>query len=193
MHQLYESEAYVLRSAPQGEADAHLVLFTEQFGLLHARAQGLRYEKSKLRFAVQPYSRMTASLVRGKGVWRLTNAQAGQNVSAIAPPYALAAVARIFSLLERLLSSESVDSGLFTVVDMGVRFLSTCTDRSTCKAAEVLLVLRILYVLGYVGNAYAIETFVQTEVWTEELLVRVEQHKKELVHIINVGLQESQL
>ena len=45
MHHIYETNAFVLKNIPHGEADAMLTLFTEELGLIRALAQGIRYEK----------------------------------------------------------------------------------------------------------------------------------------------------
>jgi hypothetical protein len=54
-----------------------LSIFTRDFGLVTAVAQGIRLEKSKLRYYVQNYSFAVFSLVRGKEFWRLTSAASG--------------------------------------------------------------------------------------------------------------------
>jgi hypothetical protein len=71
MYKIYETKGYVLSSIPSGEADRLLNVFTKELGLVRAKAQGIRYEKSKLRFSTQDFSEVNISLVRGKGYWRL--------------------------------------------------------------------------------------------------------------------------
>lgn len=193
MHHIYETDAYVLRVLPQGEADALVILFTEAFGLVYARAQGIRYEKSKLRFAVQVYARVTVSLVRGKGMWRLTNAQVGTHTAALYEHTQLQTVARIFSLLERLLRGESADPKLFMVLDVGVRFLGTCSTDDRLRDAEIVLVLRILHQLGYVGDGVALASYTVENHWDDALLIRVQQERSSVLKVINHGLRESQL
>lgn len=193
MHHIYETDAYVLKVLPQGEADALVVLFTEAFGLVYARAQGIRYEKSKLRFAVQLYARVTVSLVRGKGVWRLTNAQVGTHVAALYDHATLATIARIFSLLERLLRGEESDPSLFLILDAGVRFLGTCEAPSALRDAEMVLVLRLLHQLGYVGGGSALSFYTTENRWDDELLTQANKDRSVIIKIINHGLKESQL
>lgn len=143
MHQIYHTDAFVIKSLPQSEAGKFVTLLTKDFGLVRATAQGLRYEKSKLRFAIQDYSKASVSLVRGKnGFWRLTNAVAEKNLyyslnnKTEIPGQArddiggvdeelFKVVARVFRLLERLLPGEEVDSELFEIIDSGVNYLES--------------------------------------------------------------------
>ena len=79
MHHIYTTEAFVIHSAPQGEAGKFLLLFTKDFGMIGVMAQGIRLIKSKLRHHVQDYSYCMVSIVRGKEVWRLTGASEIKN------------------------------------------------------------------------------------------------------------------
>ena len=154
MHHLYQTDAYVLKTLPQSEAGKYVLLFTKDFGLILTTAQGLRYEKSKLRFAIQDYSKASVSLVRGKNdFWRLTNAVVDKNLfySINSSTHSLSSsrrqesiqvtgsqvkpektkderfdiVVRIFKLLERLLSGEEADTTLFEIVDEGMKYLES--------------------------------------------------------------------
>ncbi len=49
-------------------------IFTRELGLVRATAQGIRLEKSKLRYSSQLYSFGIFSFVHGKEFWRLTSA-----------------------------------------------------------------------------------------------------------------------
>src|SRR5665213_2708544 len=71
MYQKYHTEALVLGSRESGEADKVFALFTRDFGLVRARASSVRSESSKMRYALQKYSRASISLVRGKRGWRI--------------------------------------------------------------------------------------------------------------------------
>ena len=49
-------------------------IFTRDLGLVFASAQGIRFEKSKLRPFTRDYSFGQFSFVKGKEYWRLTGA-----------------------------------------------------------------------------------------------------------------------
>ncbi|MEY2640698.1 MAG: hypothetical protein RL150_91 [Candidatus Parcubacteria bacterium] len=193
MHHVYETEAYVLRVAPSGEADMLVTLMTERFGVVRASAQGIRYEKSKLRFAVQPYARVTASLVRGKGMWRLTNAQVGTHYAALMLPEALVVLANVCRLLERLLPGEEADPALFEVLDEGVAHLALHGVGQAARDIEAVLVLRLLHQLGYVGADTALAPYITIGTPVETLVARARSERDVVVAAINRGLRESQL
>lgn len=193
MHHIYETNAFVLKNTPQGEADAFITLFTKDLGLIRATAQGIRYEKSKLRFAVQNFSYAHVSLVRGKGVWRLTNATPLENFSNLNQD-SLCVVARIFKLLERLLAGESGDEKLFNILYSGIKFLeNNQQEKEKIGDIEAVIVLRILNRLGYVGQSEKINFFVLNDEWEGEVFEQMKKERREALRVINSGLRESQL
>src|SRR3989344_5353808 len=74
MYQKYHTEAIVLGNPERGESDRVFTLYTEEFGLVRARASAVRSEKSRMRYALQNYSRAHVALVRGKHGWRIGGA-----------------------------------------------------------------------------------------------------------------------
>jgi len=190
---MYETDAYVLKTIPLGEADMLVTLFTESLGVIRASAQGIRYEKSKLRFAVQEYARATVSLVRGKGMWRLTNAQTDTLLAATLPHDTLRVVAQIGKLLERLLPGEEADPTLFEVLDSGLRFLQTCTTQEMLRDTETLLVLRILHQLGYVGGDASLTFYTVENRWDNDVIEKMNKERSGMLKMINQGIKESQL
>src|SRR3989344_4801484 len=81
-HHIYTTEGLVLGSMPLGEANKYISIFTRDLGLIRASAQGVRSVSSKLRYGLQDFSQSTISLVRGKNVWRVTNALPYKNLFA---------------------------------------------------------------------------------------------------------------
>lgn len=75
MHTIHTTPALVVGSKPNGEASKLIFLFTREFGLITAVAQGIRFEKSKLRYCAQDYNLGIFSLVKGKEFWRLVGAE----------------------------------------------------------------------------------------------------------------------
>lgn len=74
MHAIHTTPGFIIESRPLGEAGKLLSIFTRDLGLVWAIAQGIRLEKSKLRYHSQEYSFGEFSFVRGKEFWRLTSA-----------------------------------------------------------------------------------------------------------------------
>ena len=74
MHAIHTTPGFIIGSRPYGEAGKMLSIFTRDFGLVTATAQGIRLERSKLRYHAQDLSFGSFSLVRGREFWRLTSA-----------------------------------------------------------------------------------------------------------------------
>lgn len=198
MHHIYETNAFVLKNSPQGEADGFITLFTKDLGLIRATAQGIRYEKSKLRFAMQNFCYSHVSIVRGKGIWRLTNASAIENFYSNFNNDTKNVVARIFRLLERLLAGESGDEKLFEILYSGLKFLEQRSkeenlDKEKVLDIEAIIVLRLLNRLGYVGASEKINFFVLNNEWEGEVFEKMKNERREALAAINAGLRESQL
>src|SRR3954471_7552123 len=101
MYQKYQTDALVLGSRESGEADRTISIYTRDFGLVRGRATSVRSEKSKMRYAVQNYSRASVSLVRGKRGWRVAGAIAQVGAQG-KDKAAVATFARIGELVTRL-------------------------------------------------------------------------------------------
>src|ERR1700722_9334835 len=154
MYQKYQTDALVLKSYDQGEADKSFALFTHDFGLIRARASAVRTEKSKMRFSLQNYSRANVGLVGGKRGWRLAGASCAQSASA--PVTSVAAFARISELVLRLVQGEEQNEYLFAALSEAHEALMQ-KEFTLWPTIEIVCVARVLYALGYLSNE-ALET-----------------------------------
>ncbi len=195
-HHLYHTPGFILGSAAHGEANRHFRIFTKDLGLIRATAQGIRHLKSKLRYSLCDFSLCELSLVRGKESWRVTGALADTHLySALkANPLLLGVFARIFSLLDRLLSGEEKNELLWNYLEEAVRFaIAEKPAASLIPNFEYILVLRILSSLGYLGTSPDTVPFVESPYWSEELLTRMNLLVPRVVGEINKSLKETQL
>jgi len=194
-HHIYTTPGFVIGSRPQGEANKYLYIFTRDLGMVGASAQGVRLEKSKLRYHVQDFSYSIFSLVRGKEVWRMTSAadSAGLLSAITSNERYFEIYVKILSLLKRLLHGEEKHEALFDVCISGFTFLSDSeADEPFLRNFECLIVLRTLHLLGYIGKVKELEGFLSIE-WSKEIVGNAGSHKKRIVEEINRALQESQL
>jgi DNA repair protein RecO (recombination protein O) len=198
MYTIYSTKGIILGNSARGEASRLLSIFTEELGHIYAYAQGIREEKSKLRGALQNYSYSKIELVRGKIGWRVTNAECihiylsshaqKKEVSA------LETIARISTLLKRLLQGEEKNEALFSDVAHGFTLLSSSSVPETyMQALEVALVVRILHHLGYWGDPSLIPAFLYKDFEDNMFLEEVERIKPIAIRQINKALQETQL
>ena len=73
---LYWADALVLRHSDLGEADRLVTLFTDQHGKLRVTARAVRKVTSKLGGHIEPLTRASLQIVRGRSLDTVTQAQA---------------------------------------------------------------------------------------------------------------------
>ncbi|MEN9912727.1 MAG: hypothetical protein RLY66_135 [Candidatus Parcubacteria bacterium] len=191
MYAIHTTPGFIIESRPKGEAGKLLYIFTRELGLIMASAQGIRLEKSKLRYHAQEFSLGEFSFVRGKEFWRMTNAQKAENsISEIIP--------RIALILRRLLHGEEAHQELFDHVQESFSFIeeskgSTVLTEEHLKTLESLIVFRIVHLLGYVGNDKEVEQDMVTGPLSIKLLDSAMGQRTALNKHINKALRESQL
>ncbi len=191
VHAIHTTPGFVIDSRPYGEAGKILSIFTQDLGLVSAIAQGIRLEKSKLRYYVQNYSFAKYSLVRGKEFWRLTSASDETTASSAASVL----IAKIAALLRRLLQGEDPHPELFELVTSCAAFLrsSPGLTEEQGRSLESLVVLRILHTLGYIGNEPAFAAFIDALEINIPILDQVTSIRQTVNRHINTALKESQL
>lgn len=196
MHYIYHTSGFILGSSASGEANRSFRVFTKDLGLIKASAQGVRYLKSKLRYSLHDFSFCELSLVRGKEFWRVTGASKNIDIyEALSGDREMLAVfARVFALLDRLLSGEEKNTSLFEYMDEAVRFaFSKKQSSELVRNFEYILVLRILSSLGYLGTSPDTSPFVGSPFWSDDLLVSMGNLMPRVLKEINESLRESQL
>ncbi len=192
-YHIYTTDGIILKTSPYGEANVLVYVLTRDLGLIMASAQGVRIAKSKLRSGLQEYSFVSASFVKGKNGWKLTNVSEKKNLFFEYPQYARRVLAQVFFVLLKTITGELPHPEIFETVRSGFEFLKSLNEEQV-KKFEILLVLRILHELGYVAQSSNTEKFlVDSNVWNNELLSTAGEQKQTLVEVINRGLKESQM
>ncbi len=139
-YEIYTTRGIVLSERPVKEADRIYSILTRDFGLVRARALGVRKESSKLRGNLEPVSLSSVSLVRGREYWRATSAEFLKSIPF--SPF----IARPLALLEKLVQGESANPELFDAVEAA---LASDFD----EESEIRLVASILFHLGYLKES----------------------------------------
>jgi len=191
MYQKYQTEALVLNSYPLGEADKTCVLYTRDFGLIRARVSGVRNEKSKMRYALQHYSRATIGLIRGARGWRLAGAIALET-PARKDTNGVRVFARISELVAKLVVGEEENPYLYETLSQTHEALmqESCESGATI---EIVAVARVLYALGYI-SAEALQTALFTHTaYSIDHLTEAESIRDDLLLSINRALSETHL
>ncbi len=190
MYEKYNTEALVLASRESGESDRTVVLFTKDFGLVRARATAVRTERSKMRYALQNYTRANVSFVKGKRGWRVAGSTAIQ--IAAGDSRGIGAFARISELVMRLVHGEEQNPYLYAALaEAHGALMQEKTD--AFGTIEMVCVARILYSLGYISSeALSTALFTHTA-YTGESLLEAETMRDKLLSSINKAIAETQL
>lgn len=183
MYHTYTTRAFVIEQYGVGEADMLCELYTEDFGLIRAKAQGLRNEVSKLRYSMQTHALCVVSLVRGHTQWRLVGALS----LAAAPTTRSALFARIAKLTTRLVNGEEKDIQLFSILHE-VHTLAHAQE--VPQHTELLMVCKILIALGYVRKDLIPEGESIQSTMLESFM---SAHRSDILKSVNDALQHSHL
>ena len=195
-HHIYHTEGFVLRGENVGEANKYFWIFTKDFGMVGATAQGVRLLKSKLRYSLQDYSYSRISLVKGKHVWRIVGAIKEKDIGSLLDDSRdkFELLAKAFLLLLRLVRGEEKNEALFNYIFSVSEFLKKENlDHGLLRNCEYLLIMRILHSLGYMAESPNFKEFLTSSLWTKELVSKISAVSREAVSQINKALKETQL
>ena len=190
MYQKYQTEALILRSRERGEADKVFALYTRDFGLVWARASGVRRENSKMRYALQNGAYIQTGLVRGKRGWRLAGASAMRQFGGNAAGALV--FARICKLVMRLVQGEEHNAYLFETLADAQATLSA-SAHTDLPTVEIVCVARVLYALGYLSEDALGSALLTHTAHGAAQLAEVEKRRVKLLTSINKALSETQL
>jgi len=193
MHHIYHTEGIILGSKNYGEAGKYYTIFTRDLGLVNASAQGVRKISSKLRFVLQDFSYLKIDLVRGKDFWRITNVSKTNKLEDISRQHSTFEIfINISKLLKRLLTGEYPNEILFDDLLDGLIFLEKCKVAEELRNIEVVVVLRILNHLGYVGDNESLKNIIKLP-YGDGLVVEAKKNRTKIVSEINHALHETHL
>lgn len=200
MYTIHKTEGFILGGGNMGEANRYISIFTKDIGLVKVVARSAREERSKLRYGLQDFSHSGISLVRGRDVWRLTGASEQYNLHQefCDSKDKLIVLARIFSLLRRLLHGEEKNDELFEVLSCGFEFTrDNVLNEELLKNFECIIALRILYTLGYAAKKSeereCFKEFLNSPHLNHIILENVSAVKDSMISEINKALKESHL
>lgn len=162
-YRTYITEAVVCGSKDSMTSDKSYLLFTKGAGMLWASARSVRMEKSKQRYALQDFSIIRASLVKGKGGWRIGSVEAVSNPFMEAGTRASrGGVHAIVKLLRRFVHGEESDAALYTDVVMALSCLSL-SEADDVADIQDIFTFRLLNRLGYVAETEAFRELLQSD------------------------------
>lgn len=151
-YETYTTEALVCGTWNRNTSDKSYLLFTKEAGMLYADARSVREEKSKQRYALQDFSYIRVSLIKGKSGWRVGSVESLLNHYTLAiNKLARGSVIHVYRILRRFYKGEESNRGLFEYVVASLGVMTT--DVAERITLEQILQLRILSELGYVDTS----------------------------------------
>jgi DNA repair protein RecO len=192
-YHIYTTDGIILKRTTFGEANILLYILTSDLGLIIASARSARLSFSKLRSALQEYTLVSVSVVKGKNGWKVTNVIEKESLFFDYPTYSRKVLSQIAFVLLKMIPGESPHKDIFQTVRSGFEFLKFLPEKDV-SSFEILIVLRILNELGYVENGQDVDVFLRDkEEWDSLIIKKVSENKKTIVSIINKALKESHL
>lgn len=165
-YQTYITEALVCGGTAHNTSDKSFLLFTRDAGMLYASARSVREERSKQRFALQEFSYIRASLVRGKAGWRIGSVENEWNTFSVATTRAQrAAVLRVIKLLRQFMHGEESHPGVYEDTRTALTQITNPESPATPGNVAQIFALRLLYALGYIALDDTFRTLVTGNDW----------------------------
>jgi recombinational DNA repair protein (RecF pathway) len=192
-YHIYTTDGIILKRTAFGEANVMLYVLTKDLGLIIASAKSARLSSSKLRPALQEFEEVSISCIKGKNGWKITNVISKGSFFFNYPVYAHKVMGQIVFVLLRTITGELPHPEIFETVITGLVFLKKVEEENISNF-EALVVLRILYELGYVARSENTDFYLQDLTnWNEDLLDKMKEGRLSIVTVINKAIKESHL
>lgn len=148
-YQTYTTEAIVCGTFNRNTADRSYLLFTREAGMLYAEARSVREERSRQRMALQDFSLVRVSLIKGKASWKIGSIECKKNFfMSASDKTARGSVVLVTKFLRRFYGGEQPFPTLFDYFTAALQLLST--NLESRDQLEKIVQARMLYELGYV-------------------------------------------
>ncbi len=160
-YRVYTTEALVVGSFPSNTADKSFLLFTRDAGMLYATARSVREERSRQRYALQDFTVITVSLIKGKTGWRIGSVDGEENLfNQASSRYARGSVVKILKCIRRYVQGEEPNRILYEECIAGLRFVTRAQVAHRALAEEIITA-RILNTLGYMSDNPTLKAVLQ--------------------------------
>ena len=177
MYATYITEALVCGTRDSYTSDRSYLLLTKRAGMLWAAARSVREEKSRQRYALQNFSLIRVSLVKGKSGWRIGSVESEYNAfSGAASREARGAITRIVKLLRQYLHGEETVSDIFLDVKRALSVLQSAQPKE-CNLIADIFALRLLNKLGYIAGKPSFAEHLSESEWEKLNVLPVEAYR----------------
>lgn len=198
-YRIYTTDSFVIKNSPSKDADVSLLLFTEQFGLLYAAAKSARAGMSKLKASLQTTNFSSISMVKGREVWRITNAK--KHIALYdkrIPPELRICFVHLLEYIARFCPKEVPESEIFSDLKSMAAFIflefALLQSPEYIFACEQWFLLRLLYNLGYIQSTDTVYQILMQTISHEQLSHLVDESvSQEVKKVIEHAIAQSHL
>lgn len=189
MYHKHNTKGIVISGRTEGDSNKSLIVFTERFGLISAKAQGARNMRSKMRGGLQEFSLAEFSLVQGRNGWKIVSVRTKKNFfeNLRTFPERLKIAANVLSLIKKLVAEEKT-LNLFDIVANFFSFLEKAKE-SEIVLAECLTMVRILHSLGYMRNDPELSMPISSSEIQMHDLETIAPKRMKIIKLINESLK----
>jgi len=150
-HSMYITEALVCGTFNRNTADRSYLLFTREAGMLYAEARSVREERSRQRMALQDFSLVRVSLIKGKATWKIGSIEVQKNYFMLASDKSVrGSVVNLIRFLRRFYGGQEPAPALFDYMVSALELLTS--DIKEREFVEKLIQAHVLLTLGYVDE-----------------------------------------
>lgn len=189
--ELVVTAGIILGKRAAGESNTLIAVLTRECGLIRASAKSARLQKAKLRYGLEPLTLGTYSFVRGRTEWKVVGAERLLLPFSQSPLWSRTAAGRICKLLTRLIHGEEASPPLYDLVAEGLALLAAAKTPEETESIETVLVLRILFSLGYVPKTPELAPYLDGSLL--DIAVHAARARSDLIRAINESLRETGL
>ncbi len=150
-YQTYTTEALICGTFNRNTADCSYLLFTKEAGMLYAEARSVREERSRQRMALQDFSLVRVSLIKGKAGWKIGSIEVKKNFFMVAEDKAArGSMVSLVRFVRRFYGTQESAPALF---DYTIAALErTVGDIKEREFVEKVIQAHFFLVLGYVDE-----------------------------------------
>ena len=190
----YETEGLVVGHRNLGEANRLYQILTADFGLINVLAQGVRRDRSKLRYHLQNFSFAHLVLVRGREFWRLVGASELESLKSLSKETAVF-LRKLALVLQRLVQGEDPHSFIYQDLKQASLLLIESDQQSAQKLAnlEIFILARFLTQLGYLAPSAETRDLLASSSFSWLEIGQMENFRTALIKQINQALVMTQL
>ncbi len=191
-YKTYTTEALVCGSAVSNTSDKWYLLFSREAGMVSATARSVREEKSKQRYALQDFSHIRVSLIKGKSGWRIGSAEAlGNPFMQVETRRQRGLINFVVAQLRRYVHGEVPLSRVYD--DAFELMTETAAFETQSILAQQLFLVRLLSELGYIAPTSLWVAVVEAQSIHDAVSVFEDSMEKDIAKAIKLGTEASHL